>query len=212
MRSRDPRIDTYIADSARFARPILKHLRKLIHQGCPSVVETIKWGAPFFEYHGLLFGFAAFKAHCALIFWRGIDVSRFVPKSKTATAGMGQFGKITSRADLPSDPVLLACIRSAVEQRDAAAARPKSLRPATMKKDVPVPADLKKALTANAPAATTFKRFTPGHRREYITWITDAKRPETRARRLATTVQWLAEGKPQNWKYRAKTASASTVS
>ena len=199
MATKDPRVDSYIAESAEFARPILKHFRKLIHQGCPAAKETIKWGCPFFDYQGLLCGFASFKAHCSLFFWRDIDVSRWLPKTNNAGAGMGQFGRIMAMADLPKDSVLLACVRSAVEQRNAPASKVKRARKPG--KELPVPADLKKALVANAKAAATFKDFPPSHRREYIDWISDAKRPETREKRLHTTMQWLTEGKSQNWKY-----------
>ena len=202
MATKDSRVDLYIAGSAEFARPILQHFRKLIHQGCPTAVETIKWGCPFFDYHGLLCGFAAFKAHCSMFFWRDIDVSRWLPKTNNAGAGMGQFGKITSLADLPKESVLLACVRAAVEQRDAPASKVKRARKPG--KELPVPADLKKALATNAKAAATFKNFAPSHRREYIDWITDAKRPETREKRLTTTIEWLTEGKSQNWKYLAE--------
>lgn len=205
MATKDPRIDSYIAESAEFARPILKHLRKVIHQGCPAAAETIKWGCPFFDYHGLLCGFAAFKAHCSLFFWRDIDVSRWLEKTNTAGAGMGQFGKITSLADLPKDSVLLACVRAAVEQRDAPASKTRRARKPG--KELPVPADLKKALAANAKAAATFRNFAPSHRRAYLDWIAGAKQPATRERRLATTIEWLAEGKPQNWKYLAQRAA-----
>jgi hypothetical protein len=205
MATKDPRVDSYIAEAAEFARPILKHLRKIIHQGCPSAVETIKWSCPFFEYHGLLCGFAAFKAHCSLFFWRDIDVSAWLEKTNTAGAGMGQFGKLTTLADLPKDAVLLACVRAAVAQRDSPSSKPKRARQPG--KELPVPADLKKALASNAPAAATFRNFAPSHRRAYLEWISDAKQPATRAKRLATTLTWLAEGKPQNWKYLAQRAA-----
>lgn len=199
MATKDPRVDSYIAEAPEFARPILKHLRKLILQGCPEAVETIKWGSPFFDYHGLLCGLAAFKAHCSVFFWRDIDVSQWLPKTNTAGAGMGQFGKLTSLADLPKDSIVLACVRAAVEQRDSPASKPKRARQPA--KELPVPPDLKKALSTNAKAAATFKNFSPSHRRDYIDWITDAKRPETRERRLQTTLEWLAEGKQRNWKF-----------
>jgi len=199
MATKDPRVDLYIAEAAEFARPILKHLRQAIHQGCPTAVETIKWGCPFFDYHGLLCGFAAFQAHCSLFFWRDIDVDRWLKKNNTAGAGMGQFGKITSMADLPKDSVLLACVRTAVEQREAPASKAKRVR--SPAKELPVPPDLKQALAANAKAAATFRNFAPSHRRAYLEWIADAKQPATRERRLQTTIEWLTEGKPQNWKY-----------
>lgn len=199
MAKKDPRIDAYIDEAAEFARPVLKRLRKLIHQGCPDAVETIKWGSPFFEYKGLLCGFAAFKAHCSLFFWRDIEVSQFLPKTNTAGAGMGQFGKIASLQDLPKESVIVACVRSAVEQRDSPKSAPKRARKPA--KEVPVPAELKDALATNTKAAETFDNFAPSHRREYILWITEAKRPETRAQRLKTTLEWLSEGKGRNWKY-----------
>jgi len=204
MATKDPRVDAYIAGSGEFARPILKHLRKVIHQGCPAAAETIKWGCPFFDYQGLLCGIASFKAHCSVFFWRDIDVSEWLPKTNNAGAGMGQFGKITSMADLPKDSVLLACVRAAVQQRESPSSKVKRARKTG--KELPVPSDLKKALATNAKAAATFKNFPPSHRREYIDWISDAKRPETREKRLATTMEWLTEGKSQNWRYLAQRA------
>src|SRR3954469_9335307 len=128
MPTKNLRVDSYIAEAAEFARPVLKHLRKIIHQGCPAAVETIKWSCPFFEYHGLLCGLAAFKAHCSLFFWRDIDVSPWLEKTNTAGTGMGQFGKIRSLADLPNDAVLLACVRGAVAQREAPDSKAKRAR------------------------------------------------------------------------------------
>jgi uncharacterized protein YdeI (YjbR/CyaY-like superfamily) len=194
MAKKDPRVDQYIAEAAPFARPILRHLRKTIHRGCPAAVETIKWHTPFFDYKGLLCGMAAFKAHCALFFWRDVRVRPQTAKS----GGRGQFGRITCLADLPSDAHLLACLREAVAQRDAGKTVKAVRRPA---KDVPVPADLRRALASTPKAAANFRDFSPSHRREYVTWITEAKRPETRARRLATALTWIADGKHQNWKY-----------
>jgi hypothetical protein len=195
----DARVDSYIDGAAEFARPILQRMRKLIHQACPHAVETIKWGFPFFEYHGPLCGFAAFKAHCSLFFWRDIDVTPLLPTTNSAGEGMGDLGKLTSLGDLPKDSILLACFRAAVEQRDSP--KPKPTRTRKLVRELSVPADLKKALSGNAAAAETFKNFAPSYRREYIEWITGAKRPETRERRLENAVQWMSEGKRQNWKY-----------
>lgn len=145
---------------------------------------------------------AAFKAHCSLFFWRGIDVSPWLGKTGATKSGMGQLGKIAALADLPKDAVLLACVRGAMEQRDSPVARAK--RPRRPAKELPVPAELQQALAANAKAQATFTTFAPSHRRAYIEWITGAKQPATRARRLQTTLEWLAEGKPHNWKYLAE--------
>jgi len=196
--STDPRVDAYIAKSAGFARPILRHLRALVHAACPAAQETIKWGMPSFTHHGILCGMAAFKAHSTFGFWRRGMTAVIGRDGAKAKQAMGSLGRITSLADLPDDRSMLRYIRQAAKLNEAGGpARPKPKpRPA-----LPVPADLAAALSKNAKAAKTFANFTPSPRREYIEWITEAKRPGTRAKRLATTVQWLAAGKARNWKY-----------
>jgi uncharacterized protein YdeI (YjbR/CyaY-like superfamily) len=70
--------------------------------------------------------------------------------------------------------------------------------------DLQVPPSLAGALKRNAKARATWEKFSPSHRREYIAWLTEAKREETRERRLETALEWLAEGKSRNWKYERK--------
>jgi uncharacterized protein YdeI (YjbR/CyaY-like superfamily) len=201
MPTRDPRIDAYIAKAAPFARPILERLRELVHRGCPEVVETLKWSAPAFEHHGPLAQMAAFKAHCTFGFWKG----ELVTETAKAGEAMGQFGRIATLADLPPDRVVVAYARKAAElnERGVKVERPKK----HPKPAIPVPADLAAALRANAKARATFEAFSPGHRREYLEWIVEAKGADTRARRLATAVEWMAEGKARNWKYERKPAA-----
>jgi len=192
----DARIDAYIAKSAPFAQPILSHLREVLHDARPDVVETIKWGMPFFLLDGRPFAnMAAFKQHCAFGFWKG----RQVVGEAGSDEAMGQFGRLTSVSDLPSRKVLIGYVKKAVEQHLAAATAPRMK--AVPKPAAEVPEDLAAALKKSAKARKTFDAFSPSHRREYIEWITEAKREETRAKRLATTIEWLAEGKARNWKY-----------
>jgi hypothetical protein len=193
---RDPRVDAYIARSAGFARPILRRIRAAVHRGCPGIEETIKWGMPSFGHHGIVCGMAAFKAHCTLGFWKGRLVFGPGPKGNTA---MGQFGRITSLADLPSGAVLARYVKKAAALNAAGVkARP---RKHPQWKPIPMQADLRSALARNAKARATWERFPPSQRWEYLDWITGAKGVETRARRLATTVEWLAAGKVRNWRY-----------
>lgn len=198
---RDPRIDAFIAEKAEFARPILKHLRELVHKACPDVTETIKWGMPNFEYGGgILCGMAAFKAHCSFGFWHQ-EMEALLKKEGVyeGEVAMGSLGRITSLADLPSDKALLRYIKTAAELNlSGKPARPRPKGPA---KVLPTPPDLEAALKKNKLAAKTFAEFAPSHRKEYIEWITEAKREETRQKRIATTLEWLAEGKSRNWKY-----------
>ncbi len=193
MGKKDPRVDAYIAKSADFARPILTHIREVVHKGCPEVEETIKWGMPHFDYKGMLCGMAAFTEHCSLGFWK----HRLVVPAKEG--GMGHFGRITSLKDLPPDRVLVSYVREAARLNEAGVKAPRKAR--EPKRALATPSDLAAALKKNAKARATFEGFSPSHKREYIEWITDAKTEETRKKRLDTAVEWMAEGKPRNWKY-----------
>lgn len=196
-------MDAYIAEAAPFAQPLLSHLRKLVHATCPEAEEAIKWSSPCFMYHGkMLCTMAAFKEHMAFGFWHQ-EMEKLIEKEhggKQIATAMGLLGRITKKADLPSDAKLRGYIQRAMELTDTGTpARP---RPAAKKKpEAIVPPDLAERLKASRKAATMWENFSPSHRREYIEWIAEAKRPETREQRLETTLEWLAEGKQRNWKY-----------
>lgn len=197
----DSRVDAYIEGAADFARPILRHIRKLVREGCPEAEETVKWRSPSFVYEGkLLCGMAAFKEHCTFGFWHKGMEAELAKDGALEGGAMGSFGRITSLKDLPSDRKMLEYVRKAAKlNASGAPARP---RPAGKKPAaVVVPPDLARALKRNEAAAKTFEGFSPSCRREYVEWIGEAKRDETRAKRLATTIEWLSEGKKRNWKY-----------
>jgi len=197
MGSTDPRVDAYIANAEPFARPILAHIRTSVHAGCPEVEETIKWSFPHFTYKGMLCSMASFKEHCSFGFWRGSLLD--VPPGTS----MSQFGRITSLDDLPRSKELVSLVRRAALMNDDGVKMPRPKRP--VKKAPPrAPADLQKALRARARAQTAFRALSPSHRREYIEWITEAKTDATRRRRIATTIEWLTQGKSRNWKYERK--------
>lgn len=195
--TRDPRIDAYIERAAPFARPILAHARSLVHQACPEVEETIKWGMPTFVHAGgILCGMAAFKQHASFGFWKhALVVGEGEPRD-----GMGSYGKMTSVEDFPPKRTLLAHIRKAMKLNEDGVKMP-AARKAASKLPPEMPEDLVAALNKDKAAKATFDAFPPSCRREYIEWIVEAKREETRAKRLAQTVEWLAEGKRRNWKY-----------
>jgi uncharacterized protein YdeI (YjbR/CyaY-like superfamily) len=195
MGTRDDRVDAYIAKAAEFARPILEHLRELVHVTCPEVEETLKWSRPHFEYKGMLCGMSAFKEHCAFGFWKGSLIVGDQPKES-----MGQFGRITSLADLPSKKVLAGHIKEAMKLNESGTKAPSRARPKAPRELI-VPDDLTAALASNPAARATFECFSTSNKREYVEWITEARTEATRTRRLATAVEWMAEGKPRNWKY-----------
>jgi uncharacterized protein YdeI (YjbR/CyaY-like superfamily) len=196
----DPRVDAYIEKSQPFARPILKHLRRLVHEACPEMNETIKWGFPNFEYKGLVCSMASFKAHCAFNFWKASlmkDASKFIPA--TGKPAMGHFSRITSIADLPSDNRFIEYVREAVSLNEAKVTVPKKRRPATETESIPE--SFSTALKENPVALSNFEKMPPGHKREYIQWINEAKTEATRMKRINTSVEWISEGKGRNWKY-----------
>ena len=196
--SQDPRVDAYIARSADFARPILEYVRARVHEACPDVEETIKWGMPTFVYAGgILCGMAAFKQHASFGFWK----HALVVGEGSPAEGMGSFGKLSSIADLPAKRQLLTYLKSAARLNEQGVRTPAARKAAAPKPLPEVPADFAAALRGNAAAKTAFEHFAPSHRREYLEWILDAKREETRARRIAQAVEWLAQGKSRNWKY-----------
>jgi uncharacterized protein YdeI (YjbR/CyaY-like superfamily) len=196
--TRDPRIDAYIAKSGDFARPILAHLREVVHAACPEVEETMKWSFPHFQYKGMLCSMAAFKEHCAFGFWKS---SLVLGEGNDSAEAMGQFGRLSRLSDLPSKKVLTGYIKKAMELNEAGVKSPTRSKPKAPKAELVVPDDLAAALGKNAAARATFEKFSPSNKREYVDWITEAKTQATRTRRLETAVEWMAEGKPRNWKY-----------
>lgn len=198
MGTRDPRIDAYIAKSADFAKPILTHLREVVHSACPEVEETIKWGFPHFVYKGMLCSMASFKEHCVFSFWKGsliVDTN-----GKNGEEAMEQFGRITRLSDLPSKKILTGYIKEAMRLNESGVKLPARSKP-KQKKEIVVPDYLASALRKSKKALATFDDLSPSHKHEYVEWITEAKGDDTRKRRLETAIQWMAEGKARNWKY-----------
>jgi uncharacterized protein YdeI (YjbR/CyaY-like superfamily) len=191
MPKKDPRIDAYIARAADFAKPILNRIRKLVHAACPNVAETIKWSAPFFEHKGILLATPAFKRHCALVFWRSRLILSRDQKAKLR--------RLTSISGLPGDKILTGYIRKAVELNETGVKTP-SPKPKA-KKTLVVPDDFQAALKKNKKALAAFENFSPSHKREYVEWITEAKREETRAKRIKAAMELMTKGKSRYWKY-----------
>jgi uncharacterized protein YdeI (YjbR/CyaY-like superfamily) len=200
----DPRIDAYIQKSAEFARPILEHIRKLVHKACPDAEETVKWGMPFFMNNGaILCNMAAFKEHCAFGFWNAplLKDPEGILQVKEKNA-MGHLDRISSKKDLPADKILIAYLQEGAALNAAGIKKPAVKK--APKKELPVPEELTAAFKKNKKARDNFEGFSPSHRREYIEWIMEAKTDATREKRIATTVEWLTEGKSRMWKYEKK--------
>jgi hypothetical protein len=191
----DPRIDAYLATVPAFALPILQRLREDVHAACPHVVETIKWSRPHFMLSGkLLCGMSAFKAHCSFGFWA----------REGAAAGqggaMGDFGRIQTLGDLPGRAELRRQIKAHAALLQAGA--PRAAKPdRPPRAALAMPDDFAAALAKVKAARQHYDAFAPSKQRDYLEWVLEAKREDTRAKRIAQAVAWLAEGKARHWKY-----------
>ena len=199
MGTRDPRIDAYIEKSADFAKPILTHLRELVHRACPEVEEKIKWGSPHFDYRGPMAHMGAFKEHMGFGFWKSALVVG--EKGADEEAAAGSFGRITSLADLPPDEELTAYVQKAMRLNEEGVKSEARTRKGAPKGEAVVPDDLEAGFAANAAARAGYEGLSPSQRREYVDWLAEAKTDATRAKRLATALEWMAEGKSRHWKY-----------
>lgn len=201
MATTNIKIDAYINNAAAFAKPILRHLRKVIHKACPDVQEKIKWSFPHFDYKdNMLCSMASFKQHCAFSFWKAsLMKDKTLMLNAASETSMGHLGRITSLKDLPSEKKLIAYIKEAMKLNDDGVKLEKRL-PAT-KAALKVPKELTLAFKSNKKAAATFSGFSYSNKKEYVDWINGAKTEDTRNKRTETTVEWLAQGKVRNWKY-----------
>jgi uncharacterized protein YdeI (YjbR/CyaY-like superfamily) len=201
MPKKDQRVDAYIAKSAEFAKPILERFRKVVRTACPDLEETIKWQCPAFAHHGLLCGMAAFKQHCRFAFWKQALVAKLDPAGNGNTKEtLSRLWRISALSDLPPDKDLVGIIQAAARLNEQGVKAPRAPSPREKQK-LAIPRELAAALKKNKKALETFEKFSPSHRKEYVEWITEAKREETRLKRLETSIAWLTEGKPRNWKY-----------
>lgn len=204
MAVNDKKIDAYIARSADFAKPILNHIRELVHKTCPDVEEKIKWGMPHFDYKGkMMCHMAAFKQHAAMGFWFGaIMKDAVLLENAKSEVAMGHLGRITHMKDLPSDKKIIAWVKESMAFIDKGIKLP--AKKPTEKKEIIPPDYFVNALKKNKKATLVFDKFPPSHKKEYLEWITGAKTEETRNKRMTTAIEWIAEGKSRNWKYEKK--------
>jgi uncharacterized protein YdeI (YjbR/CyaY-like superfamily) len=204
MSKHDPRVDAYIEKSADFAKPILTHLRDIIHATCPDVEETWKWSFPCFIYRGsIMCNMAAFKEHAAFGFWKAslMEDPEGILENRDKE-GMGHVGKIYSIKDLPKDSVLKKYIKAAMKLEDEGVKLPSRQKVTEKeKKELKTPDYFTRALKKNKQAEKVYNEFSYSKKKEYIEWFEDAKTDATRDKRIAQAIEWIAEGKTRNWKY-----------
>ena len=195
MTDRKAMVDAYIAGAAPFAQPILRHLRELVHASCPEAHEAIKWSMPFFLYGDtMLCNMAAFRAHCAFGFFDRRMTPLLLEHGVLCGNAMGSLGRIRSVDELPEDATMLTLLRRTYEFASEGAKSRQGMARLARPEPAP-PADLLEALRAREGAAERFTAMSASCRREYVEWILEAKREETRARRTVEAATRIAEGK-----------------
>lgn len=210
MGKKDKRVDDYIAKSANFAKPILNHIRQLMHTACPEVEETIKWSFACFDYKGPMSSMAAFKEHCSFGFWKAAIMQDSEKLKSNQATSMGHLGRIKSLADLPPDKILISYIKEAVKLNDEGIKLPPRKKD-TEQKELIIPGYFTEALSKNKTACKIFEAFSSSHKKEYVQWITEAKTEVTRNKRMAKAVEQIAEAKGLNWKYEKQKSFSKTL-
>jgi len=202
MEQYDNRVDAYIEKSADFAKPILTHLRDLVHRASSELKETMKWSCPFFDHEGPVCQMAAFKQHCAFGFWKSavMEDPHQILNQEADTAG--SIGRITSLSDLPADDILIQYIQHALSLNIQGIKATPRVKTATVKTELAVPLYFTEILSKNSLVKEQFEKFSPSQKKEYINWFEEAKTEATRSKRLDTAVEWIAEGKIRHWKYK----------
>lgn len=203
MEKYSSKVDEYIEKSQDFAKPILHYLREIVHEYCPDVEEAMKWSFPNFTYKGkILCSMASFKQHCTFGFWLEKEMKTMQEITKdTEKNSMFSLGKITKIKDLPSKPQLKKAILEAIELTDMGIVVKKAT---PSKTETEVPSYFQEILSKNKKAQDNFNNASPSFRKEYITWIIDAKTDTTRNKRIEQALEWISENKGRNWKYEKK--------
>lgn len=203
MAAKEKIIDDYIAKSADFAKPILTHIRELVHKACPDAEEKMKWSFPHFDYKGeMMCSMAAFKQHAVFGFWKATLMKDpvLIENAQSETA-MGHLGKLTLIKDLPSDKKMMAWIKEAMLLNDKGIRLPAKIK-STENKELIVPDYFSKTLKKNKIAKEVFGTFSYSHKKEYLEWITQAKTEVTRNKRMLQAIGMMEEAKSLNWKYK----------
>jgi uncharacterized protein YdeI (YjbR/CyaY-like superfamily) len=201
MATFNKQVDGYIAKSADFAKPILEHLRKIIHDTCPEVEEVMKWGIPHFDYKGdMMCILAAYKNHCSFSLYKAELMSDpKIKESVKAGQKMGYMDKIKTLSDLPAKKTLVAYIKEAMALNEKGIKKEKPVKEKSPETEVP---DYFLAKLSKNPAAKkVFESKSASFRKEYSKWIIDAKTEETRDKRIEQSLEWIAEGKGRFWQY-----------
>lgn len=188
-------ISAYIGSMQPFAQAICKKLRAIILKADPSIKEEWKWG-PHYSSNGMVCGYGGFQKHVKLTFFNGSAMKD--SKQLFNHCVDNEFSRSVKYTDVSEidENLITEYVKESV------AVNQKGFKREVKDKSVEVPADLQDALNKNKSAAKFFNDLTYGYKKEYVEWVTTAKREETRKERIAKVVAMSKEGKTLNDKYK----------
>jgi uncharacterized protein YdeI (YjbR/CyaY-like superfamily) len=200
----NPKVDAYAEKIEDFAKPVLAHLRALIHATCPEVIEEVKWGNPHFDYKGdMMCIFAAYKKHCSFTFYKDALMGDARLRANDGVPAAQRFmGKLTDLADLPPDRELKSWIKESMKLNEQGIKLP--ARETKAPKEAGMPAAFAEKLQASPKIMAIFEGKSASFQKEYKVWIGEAKTDATRDKRIEEAMAWIAEGKGRFWKYAKK--------
>lgn len=196
-------VTSYIEKQQDFAQEILNCLRETVHSTGLEITEEMKWSFPNFMYKKkILCSMAGFKQHCSFGFWNAslMEEEKGLLETGKQKTAMGNLGKIKSVDELPEAGILRALIFKSASLIDEGKT-PLKKPSVAEKKELVVPEILTVELEKNPEINHYFNSLSYSHRKEYIEYIAEAKREETRVKRVEKTMTLLKDKKHLNHKY-----------
>ncbi|MCB0792148.1 MAG: DUF1801 domain-containing protein [Flavobacteriales bacterium] len=194
------RINSHIAEQDEWKRRLMVRLRQLIHQVDPGIEETWRWNGPHFDRNGIMLGMSAHKTCVSIWFHKGAllkDPRRlFEPLEKDEAKGMRVYK--LKESDAIDEKAFTELVKQAVKLNEDGV-KLSEAKPA--RKTLVVPPELESVLKKDQHAMTNWEGFSYSKKKDYIEWVTDAKREETRKRRIAQAFQLIRDGLALNERY-----------
>lgn len=178
-------------------RPLLEKLRSILLS--TELEEKMKWGIPTYCWKNKnIAGIGAFKSYAGLWFFNGSFLKDpndvLINAQKGKTKGMRQW-RFRSIEEINENLVLQYIVEAIQNQKEGKEIKPE-------KKPLIIPAELKEALASDSQLAEAFDALTLSCRKEYAEHISEAKRPETKQKRLEKIKPMISEKVGLNDKYK----------
>ncbi|GAB2541876.1 DUF1801 domain-containing protein [Rufibacter soli] len=186
----EEKIDAFFTNAPAFAKPICEKLRLAIDEADPALKPSWKWGTPVYEKAGasMVCAISVHKQHVNLTFFQGAQVPDTYGVFTTGLDGKNMRTIRFTEVGQVKEEQIVEYVRAAT------LVKPDKSGKSTERSVIEIPEDLKQAL-AHAKQLEKFEQMAYTHRKEYVRWVSEAKRQETRDGRITKTVERITEGK-----------------